>query len=197
MWRLLVLIIVLLIGIYIVDQWCSKKTVNYFTKPSELDNGFRSYVAKVLSKSGWNEKYDLHESQNINNADFTIELMRDSDMDRFKNKPSEFDKVGDEIKWSVTSQGPNIKPSVYINYKNWQGVPRSGLTLDEYRHYVIEHEVGHALGYDHQDCISETVLDGTCPVMYQSTRGCPPKFKCGYKVTPADFRDKLDFAYLK
>ena len=38
---------------------------------------------------------------------------------------------------------------------------------DQYHCYVVQHEMGHALGYDH----SKAVAGQDCPVMYQQTRG--------------------------
>jgi Protein of unknown function (DUF3152) len=38
---------------------------------------------------------------------------------------------------------------ININYDNWMGKSRSSLPIDRYRIYAINHEVGHALGYDH------------------------------------------------
>ena len=56
-----------------------------------------------------------------------------------------------------------------INSGRWfGGSEASGLPLDQYRQYVINHEVGHALGcrqHAHQ-CV-----DGVAPVMMQQTKG--------------------------
>ena len=41
---------------------------------------------------------------------------------------------------------------IYINYNNWMGNSKSSLPIERYRHYVINHEMGHALGYDHVKC---------------------------------------------
>ena len=83
---------------------------------------------------------------------------------------------------------PGQKPNIYIDDVNWtNGVVESGLTADEYKSYVIEHEFGHALGYNHLPC---ELADGTCPVLYQSTVGCPDGTKCGYKVAKKDLQAK-------
>ncbi|MDP9431145.1 MAG: DUF3152 domain-containing protein [Actinomycetota bacterium] len=62
-----------------------------------------------------------------------------------------------------------------INYRRWRdGGSAYGTDLAAYRIYVINHEVGHALGHDHQfGCLP----DGRAPVMMQQTKGtgsCSP-----------------------
>lgn len=64
---------------------------------------------------------------------------------------------------------------VYINEDKWRrGSKLSGLNLDDYRTYVINHEVGHILGRGHAKCGKK----GTkVPVMTQQTLGighCEP-----------------------
>jgi hypothetical protein len=41
------------------------------------------------------------------------------------------------------------KYQVFINYNNWTGGSQSTLPMERYRNYVINHEVGHALGLNH------------------------------------------------
>jgi hypothetical protein len=65
---------------------------------------------------------------------------------------------------------------VYINESRWKrSIPDdSGLSLPEYRAYVITHEVGHALGKQHETCKG---LGHLAPVMMQQTLGvgaCTP-----------------------
>jgi hypothetical protein len=67
---------------------------------------------------------------------------------------------------------------VVLNLARWlQSVPyytHAGMVLDIYRSYMINHEVGHALGHDHELCLGSGKL---APVMEQQTfglHGCLP-----------------------
>lgn len=58
---------------------------------------------------------------------------------------------------------------VVINAWRWvNGGPGYERNIDAYRQYVVNHEVGHALGYPHVRCPSPDVL---APVMLQQTLG--------------------------
>lgn len=72
---------------------------------------------------------------------------------------------------------------VWINSMRWtSGSKASKQNLDGYRQYVISHEVGHALGFEHVDCPGD---HEPAPIMMQQTLGigkCTPNTK----LTPAD-----------
>jgi hypothetical protein len=58
---------------------------------------------------------------------------------------------------------------VMVNLDRWLGaVPDFRGNIDLYRHYLINHEVGHQLGYGHQACPGPGRL---APVMQQQTYG--------------------------
>ena len=75
---------------------------------------------------------------------------------------------------------------IWLNADRWRtGAPKSRLPLVEYRQYMITHEMGHSLGYDHVTCPGS----GPVPVMVQQTLGigsCEPNTK----VTEIDLRSK-------
>jgi Protein of unknown function (DUF3152) len=58
---------------------------------------------------------------------------------------------------------------VMINARRWlEGADASQMPLPDYRHYVISHEVGHALGHSHAACPAPGAV---APVMLQQTKG--------------------------
>ena len=63
---------------------------------------------------------------------------------------------------------------IWLNAGRWMhGAPKSRLPLVAYRQYMVSHEMGHALGYDHVKCPGS----GPVPVMVQQTLGigaCSP-----------------------
>jgi len=75
---------------------------------------------------------------------------------------------------------------IWLHAERWiHGAPKSKLPLEEYRQYMVTHEMGHSLGYDHAKCPGS----GPVPVMVQQTLGigaCTPNTK----VTEIDLRSK-------
>lgn len=67
---------------------------------------------------------------------------------------------------------------MYLNADRWfNGAPKSKLSLEDYRQYMVSHEIGHILGYDHQKCPCKGC---SAPVMLQQTLGigeCSPNTK--------------------
>ena len=67
---------------------------------------------------------------------------------------------------------------MYLNADRWyHGASKSKLSLDDYRQYMVSHEIGHILGFDHEQC---PCLGCPAPIMMQQTKGidqCTPNTK--------------------
>ncbi|MGC4936645.1 DUF3152 domain-containing protein [Kribbella sp. DT2] len=62
-----------------------------------------------------------------------------------------------------------VEDRVVLNAKRWvYAVPAYNGDVDLYRNYLVNHEVGHALGHGHSDCDQPNT---PAPVMMQQTKG--------------------------
>lgn len=75
---------------------------------------------------------------------------------------------------------------IWLNADRWiHGARASKLPLVDYRQYMVSHEMGHSLGYEHVKCPGS----GPAPIMLQQTLGigsCEPNTK----LTEIDLRSK-------
>ena len=153
--------------------------LKYYVVDSNIDPTFKVQVNKIVKN---NLDHRLKEVQNRSDANVTIELNYREDLNKFKSSHDKYPD-GTPIFFSYTSFSLNplsINSSIHIDHINWlKGVSFSGLTLEQYRQYVVLHEFGHALGYDHMK-IDAPTLDNRTPIMFQSTRGVPNGVKAGY-----------------
>lgn len=106
-------------------------------------------------------------------ADFTIYLATRETAGRMCARGGVNIRVGGRPYTSCRATG-----QVIINLDRWRLSARpyiaAGVPITTYRHYVINHEVGHELGRGHQACPKR---GGPAPVMVQQTltlRGCTP-----------------------
>jgi predicted Zn-dependent protease len=182
--KLLFILIILVIIACIVHY---NSVFYYYTVPSEIDIHFQRQVREIISKCKWNSMYKLREVHCEELADTIIYLVDRSELDSLHTSGDKYPD-GRPIRFSMTLTKPMQVPKIYIDSVNWlKSVPESKLSIEDYRKYVITHELGHALGYDHVPCNKDTAVNGTCPVMYQSTRGCPNGFACGTDVSRNDW----------
>jgi hypothetical protein len=185
MW-LFAILFLLIIVLYMSNTHKIRKT--YYIYDSEIDGMFKERVRDILNVSNWKQYYDIKEVGQLP-ADITIELMKRSDLNFTDGRVY---PDGRPIYYSATTVNTN-GGIIKIDDNNWlYGVKESGLDIDSYREYVINHEFGHGLGYDHIRC-----KDGFCPVMYQATTGCydntcltqPYKIDMSNRINMAEGKD--------
>ena len=169
----------------------TRKEFTYKIHNSDLDPNFAKKASDIIKASRWNISHNIREISNDSQEvpRINVYLVERSFLDQYHDG-KDFYPDGRPIRFSITLT--NSHPEVFIDGNNWlYGVKDSGLTLEQYKQYVVLHEFGHALGYDHQPCNQSTAENGVCPVLYQSTRGCPKGYKCGYQIIDADYTNLL------
>jgi len=124
------------------------------------------FVATYLNDpEGWSTKGYFFEPVS-SNPDVTIHLSSQSTINA---------ECGLEGRLSCAELGGK---TVWLNANRWyHGASKSKLSLDDYRQYMVSHEIGHVLGYDHTECPCKNC---PAPIMMQQTKGigqCKPNTK--------------------
>ena len=134
-------------------------------KPTTDTSQFIYQVAETLADNrGWvRAGYVFSRVQLAAQADFNLVLIQAKLLDSIPGCSSQ---------WSCRAG-----TSVYINEDRWNGATSAwnsaGGNLRDYRHMVINHEVGHWLGHDHYHCSDSS--SNLAPVMQQQSidlEGC-------------------------
>lgn len=132
---------------------------------------FAQHVAATLADPrGWSAGGVIQFRQVPGPAQFTIVLAQASVLPSFGPPCSSA--------WSCRS-GSNV----IINQDRWQGATATWpYSLDAYRHYVVNHEVGHWMGLGHRNCTGG--FWDRAPVMAQQSKGGAAKGACRFNVWP-------------
>ena len=134
----------------------------YHVPPAQIE----FYVVTYLNDpDGWSKKGYFFEPVS-SNPDVTIHLSSQSTINT---------ECGLEGRLSCAEMGGK---TVWLNADRWyNGASKSKLTLENYRQYMVSHEIGHTLGYDHTQCPCKNC---PAPIMMQQTKGigkCKPNTK--------------------
>lgn len=132
---------------------------------SASESSFASFVSQTLNDSrGWSQ-LGITFNQVSSGGDFTITLAQAELVPTYSSGCS-------------TELSCRVGANVIINNTRWLNATdawsASGDSLDNYRRYVINHEVGHWLGHNHASC---TGAGSLAPIMLQqsvSLGGCTP-----------------------
>lgn len=148
----------------------------------------RHYTFRVLIDENVKQKY------NTSQVEFLINVYL-NDPDGWNSKGYIFEHVSSQEDVLIRLSNPStIKekcgvPSnlscaemngkhMYLNSERWfHGSKASKLNLDDYRQYIVSHEIGHILGFDHKQCPCSGCK---APIMMQQTLGigkCIPNTK--------------------
>ncbi len=131
---------------------------------------FSDHVARTLADPrGWSLGGSLRFVRTDGPADFTIWLAAAASVPSFGPPCS--------VEWSCRA-GRNV----IINEDRWRGASAAWpYSLDSYQHFVVNHEVGHWLGFDHASCAG---FGERAPVMAQQSKGGSQLGLCRFNVWP-------------
>jgi len=141
-------------------QGFSKKTLKFLKATLDDERGLASKDLPLHLSRGHGHTYQFKRCRKPHTPSVVISLTPRERMDaKFGDNPA--------LKnLSVTERGYPMR--IYIDAVNWHTKPKDfGGSLTTYRQYLIQHEMGHCLGLDHE----EPVPHQKCPVMYQQTKG--------------------------
>lgn len=99
-------------------------------------------------------------------ADFVVWLATPATTDKICGK------YGLNTEGEVSCRGGR---DVVINLKRWQqGIPAYADRVTDYRHLVVNHEVGHFIGHRHETCPGEGLPAPVMMTSYYGMKGCVP-----------------------
>jgi hypothetical protein len=145
----------------------AQASVNKLTYRVEIEHGL-PFVGAEVARAVHRSITDPRGWQTVRRVNFERVGSGDADLRIILATPTLTDRLclplrtGGEVSCRVGDR-------VVLNAKRWAfGIPDYAGKLDLYRTYLVNHEVGHALGYSHAAC---TTPGRPAPVMMQQTKG--------------------------
>ena len=155
-----------------------------FIFDENVSNKNKDLTRKYLFDSkGWLSKgYTFEEVNDEKLADSKV-LFKSTD---FINKKYHFANYLQNL--SITDSSEDLI-KIYFNQNNWDGPPSTFVSekdrLSNYRAYLIQHEFGHAIGYDHPKVPKEKNMKN-CDPMLQQTKYTEPYCKANPWISKYD-----------
>lgn len=130
---------------------------------ADMDEFARQARETLADQRGWGRMGVKFERAPAN-GDFTLVLSAADMM-------TSFSALGCDTAWSC-----NVGKNVIINEDRWLGATApwnaAGGSLRDYRHMVINHEVGHNLGREHESCAKQGNLAAVMQQQSFDLQGC-------------------------
>jgi hypothetical protein len=144
----------------------------------------REFIQYAFDRRGWTGNgfaFSLAEKEK--DANVFIHFKSNAEMEElFGNVPSFKDDLKGLSITDSTDAPHNIK--IYFNVENWKTPPNVFTVVQDgkntmegnqrlkiYRQYLVQHEVGHAIGYDHPEKLEYAETCFPCHPMQQQTKG--------------------------
>jgi hypothetical protein len=126
---------------------------------------------------------------NVTGKGFQLTSVEDSDFVFIFATPEKTDELCYPLETNGIYSCRNESEIIINNFRWKEGAADFGKDIETYRLYLINHEAGHLLGWQHNECPKEGAI---APVMMQQskgTNGCLPYGWPVYEIVSANFDD--------
>jgi len=126
---------------------------------------------------------------NVTGKGFQLTSVEDSDFVFIFATPEKTDELCYPLETNGIYSCRNESEIIINNFRWKEGAVDFGRDIETYRLYLINHETGHLLGWQHKECPKEGAI---APVMMQQskgTNGCLPYGWPVYEIVYANFDD--------